>query len=251
MSSQVENLLTQVEDELASFVEDISTLSLFFMLSFGTGILLYVIYAFYTPGAVVMENISKGTSELAGEDLRRMKARGETALIILTASLVFFYYSMSISFTMFNKVCVTKINHSRRHSELFLSYKPSHKHKFILLISWTWKWFLNTWEGGFSFPVTSSAGHMIIKVILLVRSLPYKLPLTLTPFVMYGAAHSHSALGLSSWRRGHYIPYIRFDYVLVSIYLSRWIFLVLNCLPLLFCYRLGSWYPLELLRPST
>ena len=29
------------------------------------------------------------------------------------------------------------------------------------------KWFLNSWEGGFSFPVTASAGHMIVKLILI------------------------------------------------------------------------------------
>ena len=125
-----DSLLIKAEDELEILVEDVSILSLFFLLCFGTGVLVYVVYLFYRPDATEAKMIVEG--DTADTELAVVRRRMDTAVLILITSYVFFYYSISISFTMFNK------------------------------------WFLNSWEGGFSFPVTASAGHMLVKLILIL-----------------------------------------------------------------------------------
>lgn len=125
-----DSLLTKVEDELETLEEDISTLSVFFILCFGAGVLVYIVYLCYRPTVAEVEGASEGGGIPVAEIYSRRK-RSDNAVLILITSYTFFYYSISISFTMFNK------------------------------------WFLNSWEGGFSFPVTASAGHMIVKLILI------------------------------------------------------------------------------------
>ena len=124
-----DSLLTKVEDELEALEEDVNTLSLFFLVCFGTGVTVYLVYVCYRPSLIEVESITGGN--LSGTELYTIRRRVDTAVLMLITSYTFFYYSISISFTMFNK------------------------------------WFLNSWEGGFSFPVTASAGHMIVKLILI------------------------------------------------------------------------------------
>ncbi len=124
-----DSILSKLEDGLEAFEEDITTLSAFFIICFGTGAVLYYVYMCYRPSKEAIESVEKGS--LPGTELYEMKKKIEYSTVLLIASYTFFYYSISISFTMYNK------------------------------------WFLNSWEGGFSFPVTASSGHMLVKLILI------------------------------------------------------------------------------------
>lgn len=109
--------------------EDITTLITFFLVSSGSGLTLYLIHKCLLPSPERIDGATreKGTPSIENTHILQQL---ELAKVILIASYTLCYYSVSISFTIMNK------------------------------------YFLNSWEGGFSFPITSTTGHMIIKLAL-------------------------------------------------------------------------------------
>lgn len=113
--------MTKKDDSLQEYEEDIETLLAYFLISTGIGIVFFILYLYIKPSA---EEIKRSDSRSS------LVQRADVAKIMQIAAFTSVYYSISISFTIFNK------------------------------------WFLNYWEGGFSFPITTTAAHMVIKFIL-------------------------------------------------------------------------------------
>jgi hypothetical protein len=97
--------MTKKDDSLQEYEEDIDTLLAYFLISTGIGIVFFILYLYIKPSA---EEIKRSDSRSS------LVQRADVAKIMQIAAFTSVYYSISISFTIFNK------------------------------------WFLNYWEGRYS-----------------------------------------------------------------------------------------------------
>ena len=89
------------DDSLQQYEEDIETLLAYFLISTGIGILFFIIYLYIKPDSE--QEKESDSRQLSSAATYRLIQRADAAKIMQIAAFTSVYYSISISFTMFNK----------------------------------------------------------------------------------------------------------------------------------------------------
>jgi len=89
------------DDSLREYEESVTTLIAFFLVSTGIGIIFFVVYLYINPWSE--QNKESDTKNLSSGATYRLIQRGDVAKVLLIVAYTCIYYSISISFTMFNK----------------------------------------------------------------------------------------------------------------------------------------------------